>query len=230
MRRTVTATNVTGVPDDTIDLLPHPIQISPSREGVAEAPGGSSSLLESVLEVPGTHAGQSAGGSRVYQNICRLLVLVAVCVAASATNYPPGSELEPTSAPPGTSAITNPAVATGGDPGARFDATLGRALYSRYCEACHQAGGAGLPGAFPPLKGSAVVNRDDATKHLQVVLQGLQGARVSGVVYTNAMPPFATILSDTDIAAIVDYERTAWGNHGRLVSAGEVGAERVHAE
>jgi len=56
MRRTVPATNVTGVPDDTIDLLPDPIQISPSREGVAEAPGGSSSLLESVLEVSGTHA------------------------------------------------------------------------------------------------------------------------------------------------------------------------------
>ena len=103
----------------------------------------------------------------------------------------------------------------------------GQALYGTYCAACHQADGAGISGAFPPLKGSAVVNRDDATKHIDVVLAGLQGARVSGVIYPAPMPAFAATLSDTDIAAIIDYERGAWGNHGSLVAPAQVASERV---
>jgi nitrite reductase (NO-forming) len=58
-----------------------------------------------------------------------------------------------------------------------------------------------MPGVFPPLKGSGVVNKDDPTKHIQVVLNGMQGARAGGVVYAAAMPPFSAILSDGDIAA-----------------------------
>lgn len=103
----------------------------------------------------------------------------------------------------------------------------GQALYGTYCAACHQADGAGISGAFPPLKGSAVVNRDDATKHIDVVLAGLEGARVSGVTYTAPMPAFAATLSDSDIAAIVDYERGAWGNHGTLVAPAQVASERA---
>jgi cytochrome c oxidase cbb3-type subunit 2 len=103
----------------------------------------------------------------------------------------------------------------------------GQALYSIYCAACHQVNGEGVTGAFPPLKGSAVVNRADATKHIDIVLDGLQGARVSGVTYANPMPAFGTALSDADIAAIVDYERGAWGNHGSPVSPAQVASERT---
>src|SRR5215470_9608109 len=67
----------------------------------------------------------------------------------------------------------------------------GQALYSTYCGACHQANGDGLAGVFPPLKGSSVVNKADARKHIDIVLGGLQGARASGVTYSNAMPAFA---------------------------------------
>ena len=91
------------------------------------------------------------------------------------------------------------------------DVGRGQTLYSTYCAACHQANGEGVAGAFPPLKGSAVVNRADASKHIDVVLGGLPGARVSGVSYANPMPAFGASLSDADIAAIVDYERGAWG-------------------
>jgi cytochrome c oxidase cbb3-type subunit II len=102
----------------------------------------------------------------------------------------------------------------------------GRDLYAANCSSCHQAGGEGMPGVFPPLKGSGVVNKDDPTKHIQVVLNGMQGARAGGVVYAAAMPPFSAILSDGDIAAIVDFERRSWGNHGALVTAAQVAAER----
>ena len=103
----------------------------------------------------------------------------------------------------------------------------GQTLYSSYCGACHQPNGEGMAGVFPPLKGSAVVNRADATKHIDIVLGGLQGARVSGVSYTNPMPAFGATLSDADIAAIIDYERAAWGNHGSLVAPAQVASERA---
>jgi cytochrome c oxidase cbb3-type subunit 2 len=107
------------------------------------------------------------------------------------------------------------------------DAQAGRDLYIANCSACHQASGEGLPGVFPPLKGSGVVNKDDAAKHIQVVLNGMQGARAGGVVYAAAMPPYAGALSDAEIADIIDYERSSWGNHGTSVTAAQVAAERA---
>jgi mono/diheme cytochrome c family protein len=72
-----------------------------------------------------------------------------------------------------------------------------------------------------------VVNRTDATRHIDIVLAGIQGARVSGVMYSNPMPAFAATLSDVEIAAIIDYERGAWGNHGSLIGPAQVAGERA---
>jgi mono/diheme cytochrome c family protein len=125
---------------------------------------------------------------------------------------------------------------TGAAPGAGesvpavYDAAKGSDLYIANCSACHLANGEGIPGAFPPLKGSGVVNKDDAAKHIQVVLNGMQGARAGGVVYASAMPPFAGVLSDAEIADIIDYERSSWGNHGIPVNAAQVAAERAHGQ
>jgi mono/diheme cytochrome c family protein len=106
-------------------------------------------------------------------------------------------------------------------------AAEGLKLYIANCAACHQANGEGLPGVFPPLKGSGVVNKDDASKHIQVVLNGMQGGRAGGVVYAAHMPPFAGALRDTSIADIINYERSSWGNHGKPVTAAQVSAERA---
>jgi len=107
------------------------------------------------------------------------------------------------------------------------DAARSRDLYLAHCAACHQASGEGLPGVFPPLKGSGVVNKDDASKHIQVILNGMQGGRAGGVVYAAPMPPFADTLSDAQIASIINYERSSWGNHGMPVTAARVAAERA---
>jgi mono/diheme cytochrome c family protein len=107
------------------------------------------------------------------------------------------------------------------------NAHTGRDLYLANCSACHQADGEGLPGMFPPLKGSGVVNKDDAAKQIQVVLHGMQGARAGGVVYAAAMPAFAGALNDAAIADIIDYTRSSWGNHGTPVTAAQVAAERA---
>ena len=95
------------------------------------------------------------------------------------------------------------------------------------CAACHQATGEGLPGAFPALKGNVAVNDADATTHIRVVLHGLQGANVGGVVYSSPMPPFGDTLGDADIANIINYERSSWGNHGAPVTTQQVAAERA---
>ena len=126
-----------------------------------------------------------------------------------------------TAAPSATSGVPGGAVAGG------YDATKGASLYTANCSACHQATGEGLPGAFPPLKGNEVVNEKDATEHIHVVLRGLQATPIGGVAYGGAMPPFAERLSDADVAAILDYERSSWGNHGAFVVAAQVAAERA---
>lgn len=121
-----------------------------------------------------------------------------------------------------TPATAGAPAAAGGQAGAQ-----GEALFISNCAACHQASGEGLPGAFPPLKGNAAVNDADPTKHISVILHGLQGAVVGGVTYASQMPPFADTLADADIAAIANHERTSWGNQGAKVTAAQVAAERA---
>jgi cytochrome c oxidase cbb3-type subunit 2 len=108
-----------------------------------------------------------------------------------------------------------------------YDAAKGLALFTANCAPCHQASGQGLPGTFPPLKGNGAVNRDDVVPHIRIVLYGLQGAKVGGVVYASPMPPFAGLLGDSDILNILNYERSAWGNHGKPVTLAQVTAERA---
>jgi cytochrome c oxidase cbb3-type subunit 2 len=115
-------------------------------------------------------------------------------------------------------------------PAAGHDAAKGASLYTANCSACHQANGEGLPGAFPPLKGNDAVNDDDATTHIHVVLHGLQATQVGGVVYGGVMPPFAATLNDAEVADIIDYERSSWGNHGKPTVAAQVAAERAKAK
>ncbi len=135
------------------------------------------------------------------------------------------------SPPPAT---TTSAVAPAGAPasvaasaGGGYDVAKGKALFTASCAACHQATGEGIPGAFPSLKGSAVVNDADATAHIRIVLYGLQGSKIGGVVYSSPMPPFGNTLSDADIANIINFERGSWGNHGAPVTAQQVAAERA---
>ena len=76
----------------------------------------------------------------------------------------------------------------------------GEAVYKANCAACHQANGTG-GGPFPALKGSKVATTGSVADHLKLVIAG------KGI-----MPPFGPQLNDADIAAVVTYERNAWGN------------------
>jgi mono/diheme cytochrome c family protein len=80
-------------------------------------------------------------------------------------------------------------------------------LYLDHCAGCHQAGGRGMPGVFPPLAGNGVVLAADPADVLKVVLGGIpaQGRYIP-------MPGFAAVLDDEQIAALSNYVRTSWGN------------------
>ncbi|TAM58797.1 c-type cytochrome [bacterium] len=108
-----------------------------------------------------------------------------------------------------------------------FDyAATGPNLYAANCAACHGAQGTGVAGAFPPLVNDPVVTASDPAEHLKVVLDGLHGKAIGGTAYGGQMPAFASQLSDEQIAAIVDHERTAWGNHAPTVTPADVARVR----
>jgi cytochrome c oxidase cbb3-type subunit 2 len=99
----------------------------------------------------------------------------------------------------------------------------GASLYAANCQSCHQANGEGLPGAFPPLKGSSIVLDPDPKTMITIIMKGYNGRAKEGFA---EMPPIGTNnnLKPEEIAAIVSHERTSWGNNAKKVTVDEVKA------
>lgn len=114
---------------------------------------------------------------------------------------------------------TTPAITAGPKPVTIIAG--GHSIYTNYCTACHKKSGEGVIGNFPPLKGNpGVTGNKDAL--ISVVLNGLSGPRnVNGVEYNQAMPGFK-FLNDKDVAAVVSYIRTNFGNKASAVTAADV--------
>jgi mono/diheme cytochrome c family protein len=110
----------------------------------------------------------------------------------------------------------------GGSDGGAAD---GAQLYSAHCVACHQATGLGLAGVFPPLAGSEwVLGLEQVAAN--ILLHGVSGKlTVKDTVYNGQMPPFKDKLNDAEIAAVLNYVRSSFGN-----SAGKIAADLVKAE
>jgi cytochrome c oxidase cbb3-type subunit 2 len=95
----------------------------------------------------------------------------------------------------------------------------GKLLYANNCMTCHQANGEGLPGAFPPLKGSKIVQDDNIEVFVKIIMLGY-----------DARPEYAVMnavgtdnnLSAEDVTAIINHERTSWGNNAKVVDVEEV--------
>jgi mono/diheme cytochrome c family protein len=129
----------------------------------------------------------------------------------------------PVSAPASASPSGAPAGGSAAEPSWKAQ---GAQVFGNYCSACHQLTGQGLPGVFPPLAGSATVASKDPSEHLRAVLHGLHGKAIGGVAYTAVMPPFGPQLNDAEVAAVVNHERSSWGNDAPLVRAEDVAAVR----
>jgi cytochrome c oxidase cbb3-type subunit 2 len=97
----------------------------------------------------------------------------------------------------------------------------GAALYTANCQGCHQQNGEGLKGAFPALKGSAVVLNDDPELMIDIIMNGYTGRMQEGY---GPMPPVGTNnnLTPEEIAAIMNHEKTSWGNSAKKVTPDQV--------
>lgn len=87
----------------------------------------------------------------------------------------------------------------------------GKAVYTQNCLACHQATGAGIPNAFPPLANADYLN-EDVSRAISAVKYGLSGEiTVNGDIYNSSMPK--QNISDEDIANVLTYVYNNWGNN-----------------
>ena len=101
---------------------------------------------------------------------------------------------------------------------------FGGRLYQQLCAACHQREGQGVAGVFPPLAASDWLNANKEGS-IRAILHGLSGPiTVNGVDYNSLMP--AMQLSDDEVASVLNYVYSSWGNAGLQVQPSEVAAQR----
>lgn len=138
------------------------------------------------------------------------LDLVAYLIALKQTPLPDGTPTPGWLPTPGR----KEANATAGNASALPD---GAEIFKGTCQACHQADAMGLAGAFPPLSGSAIVNDADPAQMISIVLGGYDARAEYG-----AMPAQAEQLTDAQIAAVISYVRSNFGNEATAVTEDEV--------
>jgi mono/diheme cytochrome c family protein len=103
----------------------------------------------------------------------------------------------------------------------------GRSVYQHHCVACHRSDGKGMPPAYPPLAGNPSIEMDLSVNPLRMVLNGGYPPQTADNPRPYGMPPFAQVLSDDEVAAVVTYIRMSWGNHGTPVTRREANAMRA---
>lgn len=144
-----------------------------------------------------------------------LVLALAACTKSTETSTSTTTTTE-ASASPESSMAAAPANGAAASDGAK--------VYSTNCSSCHQASGQGVEGTFPPLAGNPVVT-GDPKKVIGIVKNGLNGKiEVKGHSYNGMMPAWGQQLSDGDIAAVVTYVRSSWGNKAGAVTADQVKA------
>jgi mono/diheme cytochrome c family protein len=123
--------------------------------------------------------------------------------------------------PQGEEGPAAPALAMG----ARM-AQRGAQLYDRHCTQCHGKNGEGVPGAYPALAGNRAVVMPITANLVQVVLNGGFAPATAGNPRPFGMPPYATVLSDADVAAVISHIRSSWGNHAGAIGEYSVSQQR----
>ena len=106
------------------------------------------------------------------------------------------------------------------------DSKPGAAVYIDNCAACHRTDGHGYTRVFPALAGNPVLQSADATSLIHIVLKGGTLPATHSAPSTFTMPPFAWRLSDQEVADVVNFIRSSWGNQASSVKPGDVAALR----
>lgn len=110
---------------------------------------------------------------------------------------------------------------------AKSSSPTGKDIYEKYCLSCHQQDGKGVPKLNPPLIKTSYVTGDTKTL-ISWVLRGSGEEKVpiDGNYYNNNMPP-QSALKDDELAKVLTYIRSSWGNKAGAVSSAEVKAVRT---
>jgi mono/diheme cytochrome c family protein len=105
--------------------------------------------------------------------------------------------------------------------GSNEDDASGAYIFKKYCAACHQVGGNGISGAFPPLRNNAVFK--GGNNHLiQIVLKGMTGeVEVNGTKYNGVMVGFPN-LNDKEIVDVINYIKKEMNSNTDFISEKEV--------
>lgn len=114
------------------------------------------------------------------------------------------------------------------DPAPAGGAALARGekLYADHCARCHGDRGEGALPAYPPLAGNRAVTMDPPANLVRVALGGGFPPATAGNPRPYGMPPFATVLGDEDLAALLSYLRSAWGHRASALTATDINRYR----
>ncbi|MYM83238.1 c-type cytochrome [Duganella sp. FT50W] len=113
------------------------------------------------------------------------------------------------------------------DPEATAFLKAGARLYEKHCVDCHGAGGTGQTPAYPPLAGNQALTMESAVNPIRIVLNGGFAPGTAGNPRPYSMPPFSHALNDMEVAQVVSYLRSAWGNNAPPVSGTDVNRYRA---
>ena len=102
----------------------------------------------------------------------------------------------------------------------------GRHVYTKQCALCHGDEGKGRPPTYPPLAGNRSIVMSSPVNAIRMVLNGGYPPGTAKNPRPHGMPPFAQVLGDDDVAAVLTYIRVAWGNTGTPVSPTQANALR----
>jgi len=163
-------------------------------------------------------------GSRMRGNLRPLLLaLTFIVVAATITacniqGFFTKLGDDPTWVDPNATAATAADASAGGP---------GKAVYGKICASCHLGTGKGVPGNnIPPLAGSALA-QGDASVPIRIVLHGFKGPiQRAGATINGQMAAWKDVLSDQEIADVLTYVRSNFGNSGAAVTVDDVKAVR----
>ena len=102
----------------------------------------------------------------------------------------------------------------------------GEIIYKKYCISCHQADGGGVPNMSPPLIQTSYV-LGEKEPLIKIVLNGLKNVDINEETYNNPMPALGSVLKDQQIADVLTYVRSSFGNKASAVTTGDVKGVRA---
>jgi mono/diheme cytochrome c family protein len=181
-----------------------PSLASPQEAGVADWDVQQvADLLKAGVSARGSVMGpmvEVVGGSTQYLSDADLRAM-AVYLKSLPQTVTPASEIKPAGA---------------------ATVAAGAQLYTTHCAACHGDHGEGAPGAYPALAGSRAVNLKSPANLVHMVLEGGFPPATAANPRPYGMPPFAPVLSDEELAQLLSFLRSSWGNRADEVTSFDV--------